>query len=478
MVFSSHEFVFGFLPIVVGGYILLCRKANAAAVMVWLVLASLAFYGWWNIDYVPLIIVLILANYLIGWAVAVAKRARGVICAAGVIMNLAVLGYFKYAGFAVANINALGGDLEMVGVALPLAISFFTFQKIAFLVDVYEGRARPGGLLKFSLFVLFFPQLIAGPIVHFREVAPQFESRAFSAALASNLAAGVMTFVIGLFKKVALADQISVYVGPVFDAADADKAVTFGEAWGAATSYALQIYFDFSGYTDMAIGLALMFGVVLPINFASPYKATSIIEFWRRWHITLSRFLRDYLYVPLGGNRRGPIRRYANIFVVMLLGGLWHGASWSFVVWGALHGAALAINHLWRTLRPNRRQTWCGIIVGWCATFWFVVIAWVFFRATSMVGAVGIVQSMFGVAPAPALGRAALFDPQGWLLIVLLLTIALLLPNTAEFMGRKEGTLAALRWRPLPAWGAIAAAVFVVSVYFMDQYAPFIYFNF
>ena len=285
---------------------------------------------------------------------------------------------------------------------LPLGISFFTFQKIAYLVDAYRGEVRAGGFLSFALFVTFFPQLIAGPIVHHSEVIPQFGQKSTYRPNLDNLSMGIGIFVLGLAKKTVLADSIATYATPVFRAAQAGADPTLFEAWGGALAYTFQLYFDFSGYSDMAIGLALMFNIRLPINFNSPYKATNIIDFWRRWHITLSRFLRDYLYIPLGGNRHGVARRYANLMLTMLLGGLWHGAGWTFIVWGGLHGIFLVINHFWHALgvgsattsgaRPGSDGSAARTI-----TFLAVMVAWVFFRAEDFDAATRILAGMAGL---------------------------------------------------------------------------------
>ena len=324
--------------------------------------------------------------------------------AAAVALNLAVLGVFKYSYFAVTNLNAaFGTDFALGSIILPLGISFFTFEQISFLVDVRRGQTRPSLFVHYALFVSFFPRLVAGPIIRYNEVAPQFAAPRPAHAFADDLAVGLTMFFIGLLKKAVLADGVAPYASPVFTAAEHGEAVDLLMAWGGALAYTCQLYFDFSGYSDMAIGAARCFGIRFPMNFDSPYKATSIIEFWRRWHITLSRFLRDYLYFSLGGNRRGPVRRYLNLLITMLLGGLWHGANWTFIVWGVLHGIYLMINHAWLAVAARSpaltrfRNSRSGAVFGVILTFLAVVVAWVFFRAPSFAGAFNLLAGMAGL---------------------------------------------------------------------------------
>ena len=436
MLFSSREFLFFFLPLVIAATVVAARIGGRRLVFPVLVAASLIFYGWANPAYLILLALSIAGNY--GFGIALTRKADKRILVSGLVFNLGLLAYFKYAGFLADTFNAITGSGFSVGtIALPLAISFFTFQQIAYLVDVYQAKVRDTDFLHYCLFVTFFPQLIAGPIVHHADVIPQFEKKsAFRMSLA-NFWAGGAIFVIGLYKKVVFADGIAVYADNVFDNALGDP--TLFEAWAGALAYTFQIYFDFSGYSDMAIGLARIFGILLPINFHSPYKATSIIDFWRRWHMTLSRFLRDYLYYPLGGNKKGPTRRYANLMIVMLLGGLWHGAGWAFVFWGGLHGLYLAINHAWQRVAPvpdnpsvARNMASRGL------TFLAVVIAWVFFRAETGEHAFAMLDSMAGlngIGPTPLTDMAV----YGWLLVLLVIVWAL--PNTQEWMAARQPAL-------------------------------------
>jgi len=406
MLFNSYEFIFLFLPITFLVFFAIVRSGREAAIF-WLVAASLFFYGWWNPSYLILILLSMGMNFAFGRQLGKlhAQERRNIArawLAAGVGLNLAVLGYYKYAGFFVESVNAVAGTSFHVGeIILPLAISFFTFQQIAYLVDAWKGITREYSFLHYALFVTFFPQLIAGPIVHHKEMLPQFMDKANLSPRLENLSVGLTIFFIGLFKKAVLADGVAPYSTSVFEAAGSGEPMTFFVAWGGALAYTMQLYFDFSGYSDMAIGAARLFGIRLPLNFHSPYKAVSIVEFWRRWHMTLSRFLRDYLYIPLGGSRRGKARRYLNLFTTMLLGGLWHGAGWTFVAWGGLHGLYLAVNHAWHRIHPFipgriRLRGRIGKAVAWAITFLAVVVGWVFFRAPDFDSALVVLQGMSG----------------------------------------------------------------------------------
>ena len=377
MLFNSYPFLFIFLPITILGFFQIGRYSRTLASL-WLFSASLFFYGWWNPAYVSLLLASILFNYGVGKAVS-REHARSHfrrawwILALGITADLCLLGYYKYTNFFIANVSGLlNRNWHIDPVILPLGISFFTFTQIAFLVDAYRGDVKESNFIHYGLFVTYFPHLIAGPVLHHKEMMPQFALPVTYRPNLENFSVGLTLFTIGLFKKVILADGISPYANLVFNAADHGTKILFTEAWGGALAYTFQLYFDFSGYTDMALGISCLFGVKLPINFNSPYKAVNIIDFWRRWHITLSRFLRDYLYFPLGGNRKGPFRRYANLIATMVLGGLWHGAGWTFILWGTLHGCYLIINHAWHGVRklwgypvgsPSRMGTIIGVIV-------------------------------------------------------------------------------------------------------------------
>ncbi len=387
MLFNSQAFILAFLPVVVALYYALAGSIVARQTM--LVVASMGFYGWWDPRFVPLLVGLTIANWLV--AVAFGRWPRPVLPIAGVIGNLAVLGLFKYADFLRGTVfDVLGQPWQPWSLILPLGISFFVFQKISYLIDLKRGDRHFYGFLDFALFVGFFPQLIAGPLVRHNEIIHQFHADPRGKDMWENLSRGFCLFTIGVTKKVLIADTIAMTIDPIFDKA-VTTSLTAAEAWVAALGYTLQIYFDFSGYSDMAIGLALLFGLRLPFNFDAPYRAVSIQDFWRRWHMTLSRFLRDYLYIPLGGNRCGPVRQAANVILTMLLGGLWHGAAWTFVVWGGLHGAALAIAHLW-----GRAGLRLPAILGWAMTLLFVTLCWVLFRAPDFRTAGDILASMAG----------------------------------------------------------------------------------
>jgi len=410
MLFNSSVFIFAFLPVALLGFFVLARIGSAPA-LAWLTAASLFFYGWWNPVWVPLLLASIAFNFLIGQAIArkvsgmsggLPGRSARWLLAIAVCANLGLLVYYKYAGFLVDNVAALlGSKFRFEPTELPLGISFFTFTQIAFLVDVYQRKAADFSPVRYSLFVTYYPHLIAGPILHHKEMMPQFALAEILRFSANRVADGLCVFILGLFKKTVLADQFGSYASVGFAAA-ASHPLSLFESWGAALSYTMQIYFDFSGYSDMAIGLALMIGVQLPLNFHSPYKALSIVDFWRRWHMTLSRFLRDYLYIPLGGNRKGSVRRYLNLMLTMLLGGLWHGAGWTFALWGLFHGAMLVVNSAWsHVTAPLSRNMPAPLrlplkTLSWSLTFLAVVIGWVFFRAPDMHTALNLLESMAG----------------------------------------------------------------------------------
>lgn len=439
MLFNSVPFIFGFLPVVIILVWLSERTASSEVTLGVLVLASLFFYGWWNPAFLPLLVISVIVNYFFG--LALGRWRTRMILTISIVFNLALIAYFKYAEFLVSSFNdLLSMTVQIDPIALPLAISFFTFQQIAYQVDVFRNKVKDRSFLRYSLFVTFFPQLIAGPIVHHQEIIPQMIGRARRTLTWENLIVGGMIFFIGLYKKVIIADGFAPFADSLFD--NALQAPTLLEAWGGTLAYTLQLYFDFSGYSDMAIGLARMFGVRLPVNFNSPYKARSIIEFWQNWHITLSRFLRDYLYIPLGGNRRGGSRRYLNVMITMLLGGLWHGAGWTFVAWGALHGAFLAINHLWRHMSGYTPETAKAApriqkFAGWALTFIAVTSGWVLFRAESWGDAVAIYQAMIGINGVGVdIAESQLLNPQlySWLVVVLL--VVWLAPNTQELFSK------------------------------------------
>ncbi|MCG3675056.1 MBOAT family protein [Aliarcobacter butzleri] len=391
MLFNSYEFIFIFLPVMFVVYFYLNSKRLILGAKIWLVVGSLFFYSYWNVIYLPLILLSIFVNYGVGLSLVNHEKIRissKTILSFGIVFNLGLLGYFKYTDFFLDNFNGIfGTNIPLPHIILPLGISFFTFTQIAFLVDAYKQEAKEYSLINYMLFVTYFPHLLAGPILHHKEMMPQFASKYNWVKNYRNIALGLFIFSIGLFKKVVIADTFAVWANAGFDTATTLNLI---EAWATSLSYTFQLYFDFSGYTDMAIGISLMFNIKLPINFNSPYKALSIQDFWRRWHMTLSRFLRDYLYIPLGGNRKGNIRTYVNLITTFLLGGLWHGAGWTFIIWGLLHGIALAIHRFWQSLgfRMNK-------ILAWFITFNFINITWIFFRAKDFESAMKVLGSMF-----------------------------------------------------------------------------------
>jgi D-alanyl-lipoteichoic acid acyltransferase DltB (MBOAT superfamily) len=497
MLFSSYTFLFQFLPVTALAFAAARRHSPRAGIMV-LAGASLFFYGAWKPVYLLVLVASIGFNFWLGLKMEdpLRRRTFGTL---GVALNLTVLCYFKYTNFLFDSLTTLTGTpLPFVNVVLPLGISFFTFQQIAYLVDVMRGAKVERDIVSYTLFVSFFPHLIAGPLVHHAEMIPQFK-RGRTGRSAVLAARGLAIFAAGLFKKVVIADNLAQFVTPVFAHLDAGGGVTTPWAWLATLAYSLQIYFDFSGYSDMAVGLALMFGIRLPVNFRSPYKAASIIEFWRRWHITLSRFLRDYLYIPLGGNRLGEPQRYQNLMVTMLLGGLWHGAAWNFVIWGGLHGIYLCVNHLWHRWRSTSATNSPAMkLVSWAVTFFAVVIAWVFFRARTEAGALQMLGSLFGFEA----GSSAYASPgilrvmdlpilvgEGSLLLIggcavaLALAIALSLPNVPQLFRYREYRRAPepgvfVQWRPNAVWALVTALALAISLFGMWQRLEFLYFQF
>ena len=398
MLFNSYEFIFVFLPVSFFIYFYLNHKRLTTASKIWLVFASLFFYSWWNIVYLPLILTSVFFNYTIASAIVerdeLKKKyfSKKSLLQIGLVFNIGLLAYFKYADFFISNTNSLvNTDIGLLHLALPLAISFFTLQQIAFLVDSYEGLAKEKNFINYIMFVTFFPQLIAGPIVHHKEMMPQFVSIRNKAKNYKNIALGLFILSMGLFKKVVIADTFAIWATAGFDTA---TTLNLFEAWFTSLSYTFQLYFDFSGYTDIAMGAALLFNIKLPINFNSPYKATGIIDFWQRWHITLSRFVTTYIYTPL-------VKSFDNLnfhkamiatFVAFLIAGLWHGASWMFVIFGGLHGLALVVNNYWKKTKIKINK-----ILAWFITFNFVNITMVFFRAEEWDDAIKVLSSMFSL---------------------------------------------------------------------------------
>jgi len=491
MLFHTSFFLFVFLPITLAAYFILGRWSWRAAIAS-LALASFIFYGTWSPIYVVLIGASITVNYLGSLAIDRLRR-RGAMRQARwtlglfIAANLILLGYFKYLNFFLTQLDgAFGTSWDVAKIVLPIGISFYTFTQIAYLVDTLRNEVSERTFLTYILFVSYFPHLVAGPLLHHSEMMPQFAVRSNLRFNAGNFAMGLAFVAFGMFKKVVFADGLAPMANSAFSASAGTLSAT--AAWLGALAYTMQIYFDFSGYSDMAVGFSLFFNVKLPINFFSPYRATSIIDFWHRWHMTLSRFLRDYLYIPLGGNRLGEGRRTMNLLVTMLLGGLWHGANWTFVAWGLVHAIYLGINHQWRkVVRARQGEQAAGAwthVAGWILTFVAVVVAWVFFRAHDLESAFRYLGVMFGIggggAARPAVGSLKL--------LAVALMVAWLMPNTNQIMRYAFGAGAArarigsiVQWQANPRWGIFVGLLIlvtaIVGVTSRDKLA-FLYFQF
>lgn len=508
MLFNSYAFVFLFLPVTLVGYFILGRM-NRGLAAAWLAAASLFFYGWWDYRYLALLTASILGNFFAGRALArhAGTRSGKQLLTLTVAANLALLGYYKYADFFIGTANSmLGTHWELLRIVLPLGISFFTFTQIAFLVDAYRGLAKEYSFTNYALFVTYFPHLVAGPVLHHREMMPQFDLARNYRPHASDFSAGLTMFAIGLAKKLLIADNLSEYASAVFDSRET---ASFFVAWGGVLAYSFQIYFDFSGYSDMAIGLSRLFGVRLPLNFNSPYKSTNIIEFWHRWHMTLSRFLRDYLYFSLGGNRQGTFRRHVNLMATMLLGGLWHGAGWNFVIWGGLHGLYLVINHGWQSLRiAANRPSALARASSIALTFLAVTLTWVFFRSANLPSAIRLLNGLLGIngfgLPEALVNRLPMLRPAvealgmttflggtsrfvfNWAWVLAAGIIAFAGPNSQQLLRRYRPafhavpgqTGARLIWRATSGWAAAMGALLALCLLSLSRPTAFLYFQF
>jgi len=485
LLFNSYIFIFAFLPFSFFIYFYLNSLKLTVAAKSFLVFASLFFYSWWNISYLPIMLTSMLFNYVVGISLSKesqkANAGKKTLLTFGIIANVSLLGYFKYTDFFISNLNhLLHTDVGLLHLALPLAISFFTFQQIAYLVDSYRGETKEYDFLNYANFVTFFPQLIAGPIVHHSEMMPQFAKTANKVIRYPNIAMGLFIFSIGIFKKVIIADTFAVWATAGFDYAPQLHMV---EAWVTSLSYTFQLYFDFSGYTDMAIGAALLFNISLPINFDSPYKATSIQDFWRRWHITLSRFLKEYIYIPLGGNRKGEFRTYSNLMATFLIGGIWHGAGWTFLFWGFLHGLAIVIHRAWQKMGFTLHH-----LLAWFITFNFINITWVFFRAKEWDDAIKVLKGMFTgslVLPLEWKEKFDFFkhsdiqfgywlqsvskDPYTMYWVVSGLFVVVALKNSNELTKHFKPTILTMLY---------AAILFLVAASSLSKLSEFLYFNF
>jgi len=486
MLFNSYEFIFLFLPITFFIYFYLNKIHLTEASKGFLVFASLFFYSWWDIAYLPLILASMLFNYVIGNQLSRYEKkkrccSKKTLLTIGVIFNLGLLGYFKYSDFFIENFNIVfATDIPLLHLLLPLAISFYTFQQIAYLVDSYRSETKEYDFLNYAIFVTFFPQLIAGPIVHHAEMMPQFANVRNKVKNYHNIAVGLFIFSMGLFKKVVIADSFAIWATKGFDVT---QNLDMIQAWITSLSYTFQLYFDFSGYTDMAIGIALLFNIKLPINFNSPYKATSIQDFWRRWHMTLSRFLKDYVYIPLGGNRKGENRTYLNLFATFLLGGIWHGAGWTFVLWGALHGIALMIHRLWQKLGFKMHT-----FLAWFITFNFLNITWVFFRAKEFDDALKVLHGMFLgtlILPTPLESKLSFLkqwgvefggawleevkkDPKIAIWLIGTFILVLFFKNSMQIRDKFKPNL----------FYMVSTILFFLTIFMLYRKSEFIYFNF
>jgi alginate O-acetyltransferase complex protein AlgI len=504
MLFNSYEFIFLFLPIALSAHFLAARWSVSFAVIITTV-SSLIFYAWWKPPFVLLPIASIILNFLLaGKILATAPEQRRALVLAGVVGNLLVLGYFKYADFILSVIEQRPAALPDV----PLALSFTTFVQVAFLVELAR-RPVAVAFPKYAMFVAFFPHLIAGPIVRWTELGPQLDDASRYRVDWDNVARGLTIFVLGLAKKILIADPLSPHVALVFDAAAAGQPIGAAAAWGASIAYSLQLYFDFSGYSDMAVGLGLLFNLRLPVNFAAPLRSTSIIDLWRRWHISLSRFLRDFIYVPLGGGRGGGVRRSLNLFLTMVIGGLWHGANWTFIAWGAFHGVLLTINHAWRFLRGDRQSTLLSSSLGWLFTFLAFAVGMTMFRAANIETAASLLQAMAGFGPGASdtgfnPGADFSFINKGYvseaflrtwlgaqwtisatLATVAALAVAMLAPDTMEFADYRENEphtdwrrTSFLRWQPNAVWLTGTVVLFAIVFARLNQFTEFLYYQF
>ena len=458
MLFNSYPFIFVYLPIVFAAFFLTAKYISHRAATFTLVLASFVFYGYWDVKYVPLLFGSICFNYFIGRQLDKHTKSKFWLVV-GLGINILLLGYFKYTDFFLTTINDINGAqvFDLPHIVLPLGISFFTFTQSAYLVDAYRKEAAPHNFLTYCEFVTIFPHLIAGPIINHKEMIPQFINEKTFHIDYKNIALGLTIFTFGLFKKVVIADKLAVWANEAFSHV---SSLTCTEAWVGALGYTLQLYFDFSGYSEMAIGLALLFNLKMPVNFNSPYQARSIIDFWRRWHMTLGLWVKNYLYIPMGGNRHGEFSKMRNLFVSMLIIGLWHGAGWTFIIWGGIHGLLLMINHQWRRLNINLPKA-----INWGVTFLCVMICWVFFRAESFNDAINVLNSMVDFQ---TIGRTGL---KRLAVLCIMIGILTVVPNPLILVQKFTAN---------NKWLLIACVLFLVSIYRIASTGTgdFLYFQF
>ncbi len=517
MLFNSFEFLLAFLPVSLLGYYLLIKFGLQRFLFVWLVVCSLVFYGFWAPKYSLLLIGSMAVNYLLGKQIERHNDSKtgGYILFAGIVVNVAVLAYFKYANFFIDNVNTLFGTGYSIGkIILPLAISFYTFQQVAYLVDIRRRDVSSGGIFRYATFVIFFPQLIAGPIVHYKEMMPQFFGRGLGRFASANMLVGLTIFAIGLFKKTVIADSAALYASPVFDSAHAGASIAMADAWMAAITYTIQLYFDFSGYSDMAVGIARMFCIKLPPNFHSPLRAASIVDYWRRWHITLQQFIVSYMYQPvvlplarfaaerrLGKQASFYVTVALPTFLIFVVVGLWHGAGWTFVAFGAMHGFYLSVNEYWqqrqRKVRRQKGPPGRYAMIGYrLLTLFAVMFANVVFRAESMGDALTVWRGMFDlrtldtlVSMIPVNGAQIITKPLVFAIVGF--AIIALMPNTQQFMQRYQPVVGwdrwrkiappvvPLVWRPTLGWAIVMTTTLFLAIAFISRgQSEFIYFNF
>lgn len=483
MLFNSYEFILLFLPIALIGYFALGKTKKSELANVWLVLISLFFYSYWNIKYLPLLILSIAVNYIVSGKIIAArqtklnKRAKSYFLV-GTLFNIGLLGFYKYTDFLLENLNYLGADFNLLHIVLPLGISFFTITQMVYLVDTYEGIVKKRNLIDYALFVSFFPHLLAGPILYHKSMVKQFEDETLRRVNWENMARGSSLFIIGLAKKVLIADSLAPYVGTSFGA---PAELTFFEAWAAAICYMLQLFFDFSGYSDMAVGVAQMLNIKIPYNFNRPFHAYGIVDFWNRWHMSLTWAITNYLYTPMvmACKKITFAKSMIITFVAMFIAGVWHGAGWTFVIFGSLHGIGLVVNHIWK---KKHLPMWKPL--GHFLTLMLALVAFVFFRADSVADALTIIYAMFGGAPIVFPEKIAVFMnhylgiivpqlPHNWAapkkFMLLATLMVIFLPSSQQI---------ATTFRPRTRYAVALAVLMVVSLFSLTKVSEFLYFQF
>lgn len=491
MLYNSFTFLCFFAVVLLVYYCIAMPRGGKNPAWV-LLAASLYFYGQYSLPFLGLLLASIAVSFVICkqmLAHADNTSCKKILLWTGVGLNILSLGYFKYYLFIAGNLQLIGINAPIYAIALPLGISFYTFQQIAYIVDTYKTNECNESFVDYLLFITYFPRLISGPIVRRQEVMPYFAAPQKDTA--TYIKVGLTLFILGMGKKLLIADSFAVWADLIFNAADAGKSLTTFEAWAGALAYTIQIYFDFSGYSDMAVGVSTMLGVPLPVNFASPYKSTSITDFWRRWHITLSKWLRDYVYISLGGNRCSPARRYVNALLTMLVGGIWHGASWNFILWGAMHGCLQAIHNMWHA-KPERKELIPhSVAIG--ITFFCIVMTWIPFRATTWAGAMNVFAACFSWSGTLGTRLSDPFSVVFWLAVGLL--IVRFAPNTNEMLANTviftpskgypattpavpAGNWAFMYWRDNRLWAMVIGSIFALCVMRFFSNATYIYFQF